>query len=89
MFVDLEIKIPAIKIGKFLLKKKLGLRGLLDVIPLDASLVKGSHGRDNVEAGEQPIVVAPQDSFAESECHAQDVYGVIKSLVLGASKDSV
>jgi len=41
--------------AKFLLKKKLGLRGLLEVIPLDASLVKGSHGRDQVPDNERPV----------------------------------
>ena len=41
----------------FLLKKKLGLRGLLDVIPLDASLVKGSHGRDDVAENERPVLL--------------------------------
>ena len=32
------------KIALKLLKRKLGFRNLLDVIPLDATLVKGSHG---------------------------------------------
>jgi predicted AlkP superfamily pyrophosphatase or phosphodiesterase len=57
LFVDPAIKHPKLRIGKFLLKKKLGLRGLLDVIPLDASLVKGSHGRDNVPADERPVLL--------------------------------
>jgi hypothetical protein len=49
-------------------KKKLGVRGLMDVIPLDADLVKGSHGRDNVSQEEQPLVIgegAGQVSSAE------------------------
>src|SRR5690606_16569115 len=45
LFVDPKVALPAAKIAKFLLKKKLGFRALLDVTPLDASLVKGSHGR--------------------------------------------
>lgn len=57
LFVDPAIKYPKLRIGKFLLKKKLGMRGLLDVIPLDASLVKGSHGRDNVAADERPMLL--------------------------------
>jgi predicted AlkP superfamily pyrophosphatase or phosphodiesterase len=55
LFVDPAIACPKLKIAKFLLKKKLGFRGLLDVIPLDATLVKGSHGRDNVPEDEQPV----------------------------------
>jgi hypothetical protein len=57
LFVDPAIAFPKLRIGKFLLKKKLGLRGLLDVIPLDASLVKGSHGRDIVPEGERPVLL--------------------------------
>ena len=57
LFVDQAIRYPKLRIGKFLLKKKLGLRGLLDVIPLDASLVKGSHGRDIVPAEERPVLL--------------------------------
>ena len=57
LFIDPAIAFPKLKIAKFLLKKKLGLRGLLDVIPLDATLVKGSHGRDTVSADEQPVLL--------------------------------
>lgn len=60
LFLDPEIKFPIAKIGGFLLKKKLGFRGLMDVIPLDANLVKGSHGRDNVSEDEQPVVIGKE-----------------------------
>ena len=33
------------------------LRALLDVIPLDATLVKGSHGRDRVPEDERPVLL--------------------------------
>ena len=36
---------PALTVGWKLARRKLGFRTLLDVIPLDATLVKGSHGR--------------------------------------------
>jgi len=55
LFIDPAIACPKLKIAKFLLKKKLGFRGLLEVIPLDATLVKGSHGRDDVPEDEQPV----------------------------------
>lgn len=57
LFIDPLIRFPKLKIAGFLLKKKLGLRGLLDVIPIDASLVKGSHGRDRVPDGERPVLI--------------------------------
>jgi predicted AlkP superfamily pyrophosphatase or phosphodiesterase len=43
-----------------LLKKKLGFRTLFDVIPLDATLVRGSHGRVDMPPELCPIVIAPR-----------------------------
>jgi predicted AlkP superfamily pyrophosphatase or phosphodiesterase len=57
LFLDPELKCPKLRIAKFLLKKKLGIRGLLDVIPLDATLVKGSHGRDRVPPDHRPVLL--------------------------------
>ena len=65
------------EIGKLLLKKKLGLRDLMDVIPLDATLVKGSHGRDVVEAGEQPLILGSPVPVTRAE----DVFGAIVAAV--------
>src|SRR5699024_1756734 len=39
------------------LLKKLGFRSVLDVIPLDASLVKGSHGSVEIEKDYFPIII--------------------------------
>lgn len=57
MFMDPALPLPKLRVAKFLLKKKLGFRGLLEVIPLDATLVKGSHGRDLVPEGERPVLL--------------------------------
>jgi len=78
LFLDPEITFPKMKIGAFLMKKKLGLRGLLDVIPLDASLVKGSHGRDNVPVSEQPVFIAKRGLKIK---RAEDVFAAIQQVV--------
>ena len=57
LFLDPQLACPKLKIARFLLQKKLGLRGLLDVIPLDATLVRGSHGRDQVPDEERPVLL--------------------------------
>lgn len=44
LFIDPVLKFPTMYAGYKLLRKSLGFRYLLDVIPLDASLVQGSHG---------------------------------------------
>lgn len=79
LFIDPAIKCPKWKIARFLLKKKLGFRGLLDVIPLDASLVKGSHGRDEVKPGEQPVILGASGKIFRAE----DIYDEIVRSVVG------
>ena len=75
LFVDPELKAPALKIASFLAKKKLGMRGLLDVIPLDATLVKGSHGRDEVPEEEQPLLIG---AGAGAVGRAEEVFSYLK-----------
>ena len=70
LFIDPAIAFPKLRIAKFLLKKKLGFRALLEVIPLDASLVKGSHGRDQVPEGERPVLLgSPHPVTAAEDVH--------------------
>jgi predicted AlkP superfamily pyrophosphatase or phosphodiesterase len=45
LFVDPELVAPKLRVAWRLAQKHLGMRYLMDVIPLDAALVKGSHGR--------------------------------------------
>jgi len=45
MFIDPQIRWPKLRIARRLLRKMLGFRYYMDIIGLDASLVKGSHGR--------------------------------------------
>ncbi|MEM6674696.1 MAG: nucleotide pyrophosphatase/phosphodiesterase family protein [Planctomycetota bacterium] len=44
MFVDPSLRSPQLRVAQRLAQKKLGFRYLVDVIPLDATLVRGSHG---------------------------------------------
>jgi predicted AlkP superfamily pyrophosphatase or phosphodiesterase len=67
LFLDPALCCPKLKIAAFLLKKKLGLRGLLEVIPLDATLVKGSHGRNEVPTDEQAIVIGAKHPVHKAE----------------------
>jgi predicted AlkP superfamily pyrophosphatase or phosphodiesterase len=45
LFLDPALRLPRLRVARRLLQKALGMRYLMDVIPLDAGLVKGSHGR--------------------------------------------
>ena len=78
LFIDPKIPLPLLKVAKILLKKKLGFRYLMDVIPLDASLVKGSHGRltDNPQHG--PVFITSEKNLLKSETvSAEEVKGLM------------
>jgi hypothetical protein len=69
-----------------LLLRKLGFRALLDVIPLDASLVRGSHGRVDVPRGFDPILLGElPDPFLESALPMACVRDAILTCALGRS----
>lgn len=64
LFVDPKIKLPKLKIAGKLLRKTLGFRMLMDMIPLDASLVKGSHGCIPEDRKDYPVLIG---DFPDSE----------------------
>ncbi len=51
---------PAIEVLWKLFKRKLGFRTLLDVVPLDTTLVRGTHGRTDMPDALQPLMIGPQ-----------------------------
>jgi len=60
-----------------LFRKKVGLRYVMDVIPLDPTLVKGSHGRIGTDKQFHPVLIA--NSAGQKELKATDVHGLIWS----------
>ena len=65
LFMDPAITFPKVAIIWRLVKKILGFRTLMDVIPLDASLVKGSHGRPTDDDQEGAVFMTSDAAFAE------------------------
>ena len=71
LFLNPEITGAKLKIALKLLKKKLGFRTLMDVIPLDAGLVKGSHGRVEIPEKFKPVMITRRtmdDATEEIPC---------------------
>lgn len=66
LFLDPAIRFPKAKIGWTLAKKLLGFRYLMDVIPLDASLVKGSHGRVTDDDADGPLFMTTEPKLLDS-----------------------
>ena len=83
LFLDPKIPAVKLKIAWRLLRKKLGFRMLMDVIPLDASLVKGSHGRVSENPDDWPLVITSRpELLTAGQILATDVYHLIKRHVL-------
>jgi len=59
-----------------LLRKKAALRYVMDVIPLDATLIKGSHGRINTPSSSHPVLITDL-KLEKTELQATDIYDVI------------
>ena len=74
LFLDPTLRAPKLKVGWTLLKKAVGFRYLMEVIPLDASLVRGSHGRlpETRDAG--PVLISSEPGLVPGDVvHATDV----------------
>ena len=57
LFIDPKLWFAKLRMGYKLLRKKLGFRMIMDVIPLDASLVRGSHGIPSADAQDGPLLI--------------------------------
>ncbi len=86
LFLDPSIRLPGLKVGWKLARRKLGLRTLLDVIPLDASLVRGSHGRrPGTHEADTPVLLTRQKERLPSRAiDSVDVYDVILDHLRGS-----
>jgi predicted AlkP superfamily pyrophosphatase or phosphodiesterase len=81
LFLDPALSALKLAIGTRWLMRKLGFRTLMDVIPLDASLVRGSHGRITDRPEDGPLLIASRADFLTyDKVAATDV----KSLLLNA-----
>ncbi len=78
LFIDPQITLPKLRIACRLLQKKLGLRMLMDVTPLDSTLVKGSHGCRPINRSDWPICIARDLGKLEGDVlKSTDVYSLI------------
>jgi predicted AlkP superfamily pyrophosphatase or phosphodiesterase len=76
LFVDPKIAFPKLKVVKTLARKKLGFRYLMDVIPTDPSMVRGTHGRLYDDDAVGPVFLCSDRSLARDRVAATDVKGM-------------
>jgi predicted AlkP superfamily pyrophosphatase or phosphodiesterase len=83
MFLNPADPLVKLKVVGKLLKKKMGFRYLMNVIPLDATLIKGSHGRIPEDPAFHPVLITNQ-ALNKEQLVATDVYGAIWNTLQGA-----
>ncbi len=85
LFLDPRLPAPRLKIAWTLARKALGFRYLMDVIPLDASLVRGSHGRLPDDPSAAPVLISSEPALVpDGAVSATDVKGLVLEHVFAA-----
>ena len=78
LILDPSMRVPALTVGWKLARRAMGFRTLLDVIPLDARLVRGSHGRADADGDEVPLFATKRRELLPDPTIASvDVYRLI------------
>jgi predicted AlkP superfamily pyrophosphatase or phosphodiesterase len=78
LFIDPALRFPKLRVARRLAQKILGFRYLMDVIALDASLVKGSHGRVTDRPEHGPLFITSEPDLLPAESiHATAVKNLI------------
>jgi predicted AlkP superfamily pyrophosphatase or phosphodiesterase len=82
LFLDPQLSMPKLRVAATLAKKKLGFRYLMNVIPLDASLVKGSHGRVTERLDDGPVAISSEKNALEGPIESTGVRDLILAHLL-------
>ncbi len=86
LFLDPALRFPRLAVAFRLLRKLLGFRMRMDVIPLDATLVKGSHGRIPEDREDWPVLIGPPSGRAGGPVmRATDVHDLLLRTCRGAA----
>lgn len=87
LFLDPALPAPKLRIARRLLARKLGFRNLLDVIPLDASIVAGSHGHRPKRGALWPVALgSPGVRAPEAPCPPMAVvHDLVRDTLRGAA----
>ncbi len=76
LFLNPQLSFPKLRIAGRLMQKLLGFRYYMDVIGLDASIVRGSHGRlptPGFESREAPVFVCSSKAIETDQMAMEDV----------------
>jgi predicted AlkP superfamily pyrophosphatase or phosphodiesterase len=86
LFIDPQLRAAKARIAWRLAQKILGFRYMMDVISLDAGLVKGSHGRPTDQPEHGPLFISSEaELVSEGPVSATAVKGLILDHVFASS----
>lgn len=85
LFFDPADRTAKARAGLSLVRKKVGLRYSMKVVPLDARWVKGSHGRLPDDPDDGPVLITSTPGFLRETVAATDVRDLVLQLA-GATK---
>lgn len=89
LFLDPALRFPKLKIGWRLFQKQLGFRMLMDVIPLDAQLVRGSHGVRPRDRKDWPVLISENSPILPAgPIQATEVCAVIRQHVTASGSSN-
>ncbi len=86
LFVDPQLRFPKLRMARRLGQKMLGFRYYMDLIGLDANIVKGSHGRlptAGKESAEAPVFVSSSRAIERDQIAMTDVKQMLLDLQFG------
>ncbi|GLZ11775.1 alkaline phosphatase family protein [Actinomadura sp. NBRC 104425] len=73
LFMDPGDRTARLRAGLALARKRLGMRYLMNVVPLHGDLVRGSHGRLPDDPADGPVLICSDASAARERYHATEV----------------
>lgn len=83
LMIDPRLRFPQLRIARRLARKALGFRYYMDVIGLDGSVVKGSHGRlptAGRESSEAPVFISSSRAIERDRITMTDVKNLLLNL---------
>jgi predicted AlkP superfamily pyrophosphatase or phosphodiesterase len=80
LFMDPDDKLVKARAGAALVRKKIGMRYVMSVVPLDPKPVKGTHGRLPEDARDAPVLLCSDPAVARDRIAATDVRDLLLEL---------
>jgi predicted AlkP superfamily pyrophosphatase or phosphodiesterase len=77
LFLDPKLSLPMVRVAAKVARSKLGMRTLMNVIPLDATLVRGSHGRLTDDPRQGPVLISSRPDLVPDAPTATDVKDIV------------